>query len=278
MPPGGGGSAGTGPGGSGPWLASRAAGLRRIPAGIGVSLPRVSTEDRCQGGGSCGGYVGLDGNLQLQDRHAFQAGVLRSPTGGTRRMRAPWMRNSSRSIATSDSSWWILASGKSPFLISASRPVSIAIRTMPITWSTALRTSEGQFLGRRKDSASSSSISSGMGMTRTSLPYQSLSAYQTLSSSVLRDGRERQNGASLFPAHDRARLLRRGSLSATGTCTSARVAGKTRGSYSGGDCLTIGTATTCCARARVNMLPLLAFREFLVQQFDFHHQAGLHLG
>ena len=34
---------------------------------------------------------------------------------GTRRMRALMIRNSSRSIATSDSSWWILASGASPF-------------------------------------------------------------------------------------------------------------------------------------------------------------------
>ena len=37
-------------------------------------------------------------------------------------MRAPLIRYSSRSIATSDSSWWILASGESPFLIRASQP------------------------------------------------------------------------------------------------------------------------------------------------------------
>ena len=36
-------------------------------------------------------------------------------------MRELMIRNSSRSIATSDSSWWILASGASPFLISVLR-------------------------------------------------------------------------------------------------------------------------------------------------------------
>ena len=65
--------------------------------------------------------------------------------------------------------------------------------------------------------------------------------------------------------------MRRRSLSVFGTCTSTGVAGRTRSSYSGGDWLTIGTATTYWRRVRVNMLPLLAFREFLVQQFDFHH-------
>ena len=91
--PGGGGSAGTGPGGSGPWLASRAAGLRQIPAGIGVSLPRVSTEDSCQGGGSCGGYVGLDGNLQLQ--------VIAGATGEATGFCAPLVSNSAQTPGVS---------------------------------------------------------------------------------------------------------------------------------------------------------------------------------
>ena len=77
-------------------------------------------------------------------------------------MRAPWRRSSSWSMATSDSNWWILASFALPLLINASRPVSIAMRRMPMTLSTAVRTEDRQCWGSRKISTSGSAISAGM--------------------------------------------------------------------------------------------------------------------
>jgi hypothetical protein len=99
------------------------------------------------------------------------------------------------------------------------------MRTMPITWSTALRTSACQFLGRRKDSASSSRFSSGMGMIRNFL------LYPTFAGRMLCGGRDRRGGAAAFRAHDQVQRTCWLAPSARERCTSAG-AGDTSSSYS----------------------------------------------
>jgi hypothetical protein len=112
----------------------------------------------------CGNLPGRGPNLEHSESHTASGEMAIRSTGeycgrrcgGMRFIREPRILSSSRSMATSDSSLWIFASCVLPFSIRNSRPVSIAIRTIPLTLSTVCRTVCDQFFGNFRELSSSS--------------------------------------------------------------------------------------------------------------------------
>ncbi len=82
--------------------------------------------------------------------------------GPIRFMRAALIRSSSRSMATSVSNRWVLACSTFPSWMRNSRPASMAIRTIQITFNTACRTLSVHPFGSGNDSRSCSQSSSHM--------------------------------------------------------------------------------------------------------------------
>jgi hypothetical protein len=89
-------------------------------------------------------------------------GVFGKDSGSMRLVRAPLIRSSSRSVATSVSNRWTWATYGLPSRIKHSRPESMAMRTIQITFNTAYRRLSVHSFGSGSDSRSSWNSSSHM--------------------------------------------------------------------------------------------------------------------